>query len=117
MAILGEIRHTTTYKYAKPVTFGTHRAMFLPRRGASARLLNWSARTNPPSKIQWISDPRSNTVTVMDFSEPASELTFDFKVLGTYFGIKGIESETCQHRAGYCDGSAKARSAFDERAK
>jgi Bacterial transglutaminase-like N-terminal region len=28
MAVLGEIRHTTTYKYAKPVTFGTHRAMF-----------------------------------------------------------------------------------------
>jgi len=32
MAIIGEITHTTTYTYAKPVTFGTHRAMFL--RGA-----------------------------------------------------------------------------------
>jgi transglutaminase-like putative cysteine protease len=38
MAVLGEIEHTTTYRYAKPVTFGTHRAMFMPRRGASARL-------------------------------------------------------------------------------
>jgi len=35
MAMIGEITHTTTYKYAKPVTFGTHRAMFLPRRGAA----------------------------------------------------------------------------------
>jgi hypothetical protein len=52
MAVLGEIRHTTTYKYAKPVTFGTHRAMFLPRRGAAARLLNWSARTSLPSNQQ-----------------------------------------------------------------
>src|SRR3954452_23464636 len=92
MAVLGEIRHTTTYKYANPVTFGTHRAMFLPRRGAAARLLNWSARTSLPSKIQWISDSRSNTITVMEFDQPASELTFTFKVLGIYFGLKGIET-------------------------
>jgi len=99
MAVLGEIRHTTTYKYAKPVTFGTHRAMFLPRRGASARLLNWSARTSPPSQVKWISDARSNTVTVFEFSEPASELTFNFKVLGMYFGIKGVEAFPLEGRA------------------
>ena len=99
MAVLGEIRHTTTYKYAKPVTFGTHRAMFLPRRGASARLLNWSVRTNPRSKVKWISDSRSNTVTVIDFSEPASELTFEFKVLGIYFGVKGVEAFPLESRA------------------
>jgi hypothetical protein len=50
MAIIGEITHTTTYTYAKPVTFGTHRAMFLPRRGASARLLRWSAKPAFPRK-------------------------------------------------------------------
>ncbi|MGY3237532.1 MULTISPECIES: transglutaminase family protein [unclassified Bradyrhizobium] len=99
MAVLGEIRHTTTYKYARPVTFGTHRAMFLPRRGSSARLLNWSVRTSPSSKVKWISDPRSNTVTVMDFTESASELTFNFKVLGIYFGIKGIEAFPLESRA------------------
>jgi transglutaminase-like putative cysteine protease len=99
MAVLGEIRHTTIYRYAKPVTFGPHRAMFLPRRGASARLLNWSARTSPSSKVQWISDARSNTVTVMQFSEPASELTFEFKVLGLYFGIKGLEAFPLESRA------------------
>jgi transglutaminase-like putative cysteine protease len=92
MAILGEITHTTTYRYAKPVTFGTHRAMFLPRRGATARLLGWSAKSSPPSKIHWISDARSNTVTVMNFSEPASESKFTFRVRGIYFGIKGLDS-------------------------
>jgi len=50
MAMVGEIEHITSYRYAKPVSFGTHRAMFLPRRGASARLLSWSAKTNIPSK-------------------------------------------------------------------
>jgi transglutaminase-like putative cysteine protease len=99
MALIGEITHTTTYRYTNPVTFGTHRAMFLPRRGASARLLNWSARTSPSSKIHWISDARSNAVTVMEFSEAARELTFTFKVRGVYFGVKGIEAFPLESRA------------------
>ena len=99
MAMLGEITHTTTYRYAKPVTFGTHRAMFLPRRGATARLLSWSARTSPPSKIHWISDARSNTVTVMEFREPAAELKFTFRVRGIYFGVRGIDAFPLETRA------------------
>jgi transglutaminase-like putative cysteine protease len=99
MAMLGLITHTTSYKYAKPVTFGTHRAMFLPRRGSSARLLGWSAKTNIPSKINWVSDARSNTVTVIDLNEHGSELTFTFQVRGVYFGIKGIEAFPLEARA------------------
>jgi transglutaminase-like putative cysteine protease len=99
MAMLGEITHTTTYKYVKPVQFGTHRAMFLPRRGATARLLSWSAKTSPVSKIHWVSDAGSNTVTVMDFAESGSELTFTFKVRGIYFGIKGLEFFPLESRA------------------
>ena len=99
MAVLGEITHTTTYRYAKPVSFGTHRAMFLPRRGATARLLSWSAKTHPPSKMHWISDSRSNTVTVMEFSEPGTELTFTFRVRGIYFGIKALEAFALESRA------------------
>jgi transglutaminase-like putative cysteine protease len=99
MAIIGEITHTTTYRYAKPVTFGTHRAMFLPRRGSSTRLLRWSARTSLPSKVHWVTDSRSNAVTVMEFSEPGSELTFTFKVRGIYFGIKGLETFPLEPRA------------------
>jgi transglutaminase-like putative cysteine protease len=99
MAIIGEITHTTTYTYAKPVTFGTHRAMFLPRRGASARLLRWSAKTSLASKIHWISDAQSNAVAVMDFGEGGRELTFSFQVRGIYFGVKGIESFPLESRA------------------
>jgi transglutaminase-like putative cysteine protease len=99
MAMIGEITHTTTYRYAKPVKFGTHRAMFLPRRGASARLLGWSATTTPTSKIHWISDARSNAVTVMEFSEASQELSFTLKVRGVYFGVKGIETFPLESRA------------------
>ncbi|MBR0717115.1 transglutaminase family protein [Bradyrhizobium liaoningense] len=99
MAILGEIRHITTYRYANPVSFGTHRAMFLPWRGSAARLLSWSARTNLASKIHWISDSRSNSVTVIEPSEPGTELTFTFKVRGVYFGIKRLEGFNLEPRA------------------
>jgi transglutaminase-like putative cysteine protease len=99
MAIVGEIRHTTTYRYAKHVTFGTHRAMFLPRRGASARLLNWSVETSVPSTISWVTDSRTNAVTVMDFKEPGVELKISFLVRGVYFGVKGIESFPLDPRA------------------
>ncbi|MGX1105666.1 MULTISPECIES: transglutaminase family protein [Bradyrhizobium] len=99
MAIIGEITHTTTYRYSKPVTFGTHRAMFLPRRGASTRLLSWCARTSVPSKVHWVTDSRSNAVTVIEFNAPGSELTFTFKVRGIYFGIKGIEAFPLESRA------------------
>jgi transglutaminase-like putative cysteine protease len=99
MAIIGEITHTTTYTYAKPVTFGTHRAMFLPRRGASARLLRWSAKTSLASKLHWISDAQSNAVAVMDFGEGGRELTFSFQVRGIYFGVKGIDSFPLESRA------------------
>ena len=99
MAIIGEIEHVTTYRYAKPAGFGTHRAMFLPWRGASARLLGWSAKTNIPSRVHWVSDSRSNAVAVMDFNGPSDELTFRFKVRGIYFGVKGVEAFPLEIRA------------------
>jgi hypothetical protein len=72
MAVHFEIRHTTTYKYASPVTFGTHRAMFLPRVAVSGRLLGWSAHTSLPSEIRWISDALANNITIIDLKEPGA---------------------------------------------
>jgi transglutaminase-like putative cysteine protease len=99
MAIHFEIRHTTTYSYANPVTFGTHRAMFLPRRGARGRLLGWSAKTNLASRIRWISDSLSNNVTELELDEPGKELTFAFQFQGVHFGVKGVEHFALERRA------------------
>ena len=99
MAILFEIEHVTNYKYANPVTFDTHRAMFLPRLAAQGRLLDWSAKTSLASKIRWVSDSLSNNVTVMEFSEPGKELTFTFQFRGIHFGAKGIEAFPIEPRA------------------
>jgi transglutaminase-like putative cysteine protease len=99
MAILFEVEHITTYKYANPVTFGPHRAMFLPRPAVHGRLLSWSAKTNPPSKIRWVSDALSNNVTVMEFSEPSKELIFTFLFRGVHYGTKGVEAFPLEPRA------------------
>jgi transglutaminase-like putative cysteine protease len=99
MAVLYEMKHTTTYRYTNPVNFGTHRALFVPQRGARARLLNWSATTSPSSKIRWISDALFNTVAVFEFAEPAQELTFNFQFQEIFFGTKEIEAFPLETRA------------------
>lgn len=99
MAILFEIKHTTTYSYANPVTFGLHRAMFLPRRAARGRLLSWSAKTNLRSRIRWISDSLSNNVTEVELDEPGAELTFTFQFEGVHFGVGGVEQFALERRA------------------
>jgi len=99
MAIHFRIAHTTTYKYANPVTFGPHRAMFLPRPASRGRLLNWSAKTNLPSKIRWVSDALSNNITVIEFSEGGTQLTFAFQIQGIHFGAKGVDAFPLESRA------------------
>ena len=99
MAVHFEIRHTTTYKYANPVTFGPHRAMFLPRVAIRGRLLSWSARTKPPSRIRWVSDPLANNITVMEFSEPSAELAFMFQFRGVHYGARAVDEFPLEPRA------------------
>jgi transglutaminase-like putative cysteine protease len=99
MAIVLEVRHTTTYSYANPVAFGVHRAMFLPRPGAGGRLLNWSAKTNLRSRIRWVSDGLSNNVTEIELDERGKELTFTFQFQGIHFGAGGVEQFALETRA------------------
>src|SRR6516162_11476388 len=99
MAALFEVRHSTTYKYANPVTFGAHRAMFLPRRGPRGHLVSWSVKTNLASKVRWVSDALSNAVTVIEFGEGGQELTFVFEFRGIHFGAKQVEEFPLEPRA------------------
>jgi transglutaminase-like putative cysteine protease len=99
MAVHFEILHTTTYKYARPVSFGGHQAMFLPRPAVRGRLLSWSAKTNPPSRIRWVSDPLGNNIIVMEFSEPSAELVFSFQFRGVHYGARAVEEFPIEPRA------------------
>lgn len=99
MAVLYDVEHVTTYRYAKPVTFSTHRAMFLPRSGPYGRMLSYSATTNLASRTRWIIDALSNVVTVIDIDEPGSELTFAFRMRGIHYGVAEAEAFPVEARA------------------
>lgn len=99
MPIILEVEHITSYQYANPVTFGEHRAMFLPRGGYGGRILSYSITANVPSTIHWISDTLSNNVAVLRFNEPATELKVTCKFRKVHYGTQGIENFPLESRA------------------
>lgn len=90
MSIIYDLEHITTYHYQKPVTFGEHRAIFLPSLGFIGRIFKYSLDTNIPSKVRWMMDTLSNNVAVIEFSEPAQQLMVTYRMRGEHFGIPAI---------------------------
>lgn len=63
-----QVKHVTRYRYAQPVKFGAHRAMFRPHESNDLRLTSFEINTNPVSAHQWVHDVFSNSKIIMDFS-------------------------------------------------
>jgi transglutaminase-like putative cysteine protease len=99
MSVLYDIEHVTTYSYRNPVSFGAHRAMFLPRTGGRGRILSYSATTSLPSRMRWLNDAFSNVVTLIEFSEPGAELAVTFRVRGIHYGLDEAETFPVEPRA------------------
>ena len=70
------VKHTTIYRYRRPVSFGSHRLMLRPRDGHDLRLLASELDISPSGRSKWVYDVLGNSVTIVSFSEPASELRF-----------------------------------------
>ena len=69
------VRHATHYRYAKPVSLGTHRLMLRPRDSHDLRLVGAELTLSPPGKVRWLHDVFSNSVALVDFEAPAAELS------------------------------------------
>ena len=89
MAVIHEVKHTSTYRYSQPVTFGEHRAIFLPRGSFGGRVFNYDITTNIDAKIRWMNDSLSNNVAIIVPTEPASELTISCRFSGIHYGFHG----------------------------
>ena len=74
------VRHTTIYRYDAPVTFGQHRLMLRPRDSHDLRLVGAELTISPTGKLRWMHDVFSNSVALVDFDEPASELAIASKL-------------------------------------
>ena len=90
MAVVYDVEHSTTYTYKSPVTLAQHRAMFLPRAGHGGRVDSYSITANVPTSIRWMRDAQSNSVALIDFQQPTTELVVTFKFRVTHYGAEGI---------------------------
>src|SRR6476660_7017322 len=72
------VRHVTTYRYRRPVSFGEHRMMLRPRDSYDQRLIEVRLDIAPqPAALHWVHDVFGNCVAIARFSETAQELRFD----------------------------------------
>jgi len=99
MTVIYDLEHITTYRYRNPVTFGEHRAIFLPSSDYGKQILGYSLKTNIPSQIRWTMDTLSNNVATIALSEPAKELKVTCRLRAEHFGLKAIAEFPLDERA------------------
>jgi transglutaminase-like putative cysteine protease len=76
-----DIKHVTTYRYSRLVSFGQHRMMLLPRDDGNQKVLIYELQITPaPIRIDWSRDAFDNHVATAQFDQRAEELSFLSKV-------------------------------------
>src|SRR3954447_8066004 len=71
------VRHTTSYRYARPVAFGPHRLMLRPRDSHDLRVVRTELTLSPPARMRWLHDVFGNSVAIADFTAAANELRIE----------------------------------------
>jgi transglutaminase-like putative cysteine protease len=71
------VRHTTVYRYNRPVKLGDHRLMLRPRDSHDLRLIKTNLTFSPAASLRWIHDVFGNSVAIASFREPAAELRIE----------------------------------------
>lgn len=75
------IRHTTTYRYRRPVMLGPHRLLLTPRGDHSLQVLAHELECEPEADLEWTLDVFGNIVATARFTGPASELVIAADIL------------------------------------
>jgi transglutaminase-like putative cysteine protease len=79
------VRHTTVYRYRRPVALGDHRLMLRPRDSHDLRLIHTSLNLTPPAALRWSHDVFGNSIVTASFAEPSAELRIESSLrLETY---------------------------------
>jgi transglutaminase-like putative cysteine protease len=79
LAIL-DVRHTTIYRYARPVRLGDHRLMLRPRDSHDLRLIETNLIFSPSASIRWLHDVFGNSIAIASFTESATELRIESRL-------------------------------------
>jgi transglutaminase-like putative cysteine protease len=76
-----DIKHVTTYRYNRPVSFGKHRMMLFPREDGDQKVLVYKLEITPkPVRLNWSRDIFGNHVSIAQFGDHADELRFVSRV-------------------------------------
>jgi transglutaminase-like putative cysteine protease len=79
------VRHTTVYRYSRPVRLGDHRLMLRPRDSHDLRLIQTSLNISPAASVRWLHDVFGNSIAIASFNEPSTELRIESNLrLETY---------------------------------
>jgi len=82
------VRHTTIYRYSRPVRLGEHRLMLRPRDSHDLRLIQTNLNLSPLASIRWIHDVFGNSIAIASFSEPTAELRIESNLRLETFAVK-----------------------------
>ena len=80
------IRHSTLYRYDRPVEFGPHRLLIRPRDGHDMRILDSSLRVSPDAEVSWSFDTYGNSVAALRFHEAADRLYIESELTVRRYG-------------------------------
>lgn len=72
-----QIRHTTTYRFHRPVIFGPHRLMLRPRESRDLRITLNHVAVTPAATVNWAQDVFGNAVATATFSTAGDLLVID----------------------------------------
>ena len=100
MTILN-VRHTTVYRYRRPVRLGDHRLMLRPRDSHDLRLIRTNLNFLPAASVRWIHDVFGNSIAIASFSESAAELRIESKLQLETYAVERPRSEIAPEAASY----------------
>jgi transglutaminase-like putative cysteine protease len=83
-----DVRHTTVYRYSRPVRLGDHRLMLRPRDSHDLRLIQTDLKLSPSASIRWVHDVFGNSVAIASFTEPTTELRIESRLRLEAFAVK-----------------------------
>ena len=82
--------HRTTYTYAEPVRFRTHRLMIRPREGHDVHIESSVLHISPAHTVNWVRDVNGNSIALVDFLEPSDVLMFYSELVLTLYNINPL---------------------------